>query len=98
MIASGTYHGATANKIRPIMIPAIAHLAWGVIDDSIHPGWDAAPRRLRGTPADARCPSQEERPAGLSDSTLAPPGSPGHHADANLAVASFRSPRPGEGS
>src|ERR1700684_760727 len=54
MIASGMYHGATANKIRPIMIPAIAHLAWGVIDDSIHPGWDAAPRRLPGTPADAR--------------------------------------------
>src|SRR6204780_5258547 len=54
MIASGTYHGATANKIRPTMMPAIAHLAWGVIDDSIHPGWDAAPRRLPGTPADAR--------------------------------------------
>src|SRR5580698_110418 len=43
MIASGTYHGATANKIRPTMIPAIAHLAWGVIDDSIHPGWTLRP-------------------------------------------------------
>jgi hypothetical protein len=27
---------------------------WGVMYDSIHSGWDAAPRLLPGEPADAR--------------------------------------------
>jgi hypothetical protein len=58
---------------------------WGVIDDSIHPGWDVAPRLLPGKPADAHAARHlKERPAGLPDSTMAPPALPGQEADATI--------------
>ena len=68
------------------MTPPIAHFMWGVMVDSIHPSGLG-----RGAPASCwqagrrtRCPSLEERPADLPDSTMAPPPPPGQEADASL--------------
>ena len=52
--STGSHHGMNPSRIRPTMTPPIAHFMWGVMVDSIHPGWDAAPRLLAGKPADAR--------------------------------------------